>query len=182
MSNVLDAAYFLIDVINRQEEGKASNLVINKLLYFAQGISLSRTGNPLFSNQIEAWENGPVIQKIYHKFKKYKDNAIPTQKYDEDSLSNGEQDILLEAVATYGYDFWNLMLLSHATGSPWYKNYKQCEKEIPISNEDIKEYFIKTTSPKFYDESKVIELETDELGRPILPEEVEKAWGEYYTQ
>ena len=37
-----------------------TNLVLNKLVYFAQVESLRETGKPLFEDKIEAWSYGPV--------------------------------------------------------------------------------------------------------------------------
>ena len=42
---------------------------MQKILYFAQGIHLAEFGSPLFTNKIYAWEYGPVIKEVYHKFK-----------------------------------------------------------------------------------------------------------------
>jgi len=179
MSKVVDAAGFIIDMINAQEEGEITNLAINKLLYFAQGLSLAKTGKPLFDNQIEAWKNGPVIQKIFHEFKKYNADAIPTQEYNIDSLTEDEQDILLETIAIYGkYSASHLVSLTHAPSTPW-KNHYEGTKNTPIPQEEIKDYFIKNEKLKFYNEKKVIAADIDKQGRVLLPVEVEEAWGAY---
>jgi uncharacterized phage-associated protein len=179
MSKVVDAAGFIIDIINNQEEGEITNLALNKLLYFAQGLSLAKTGKPLFDNQIEAWKNGPVIQKIFHEYKKYNAEAIPPQKYNIDSLTEDEQDILLETIAIYGkYSASHLVSLTHAPGTPWKNNYKDA-KNTPIPQEEIKDYFIKNENLCFYNEKKVIAIDIDRQGRVLLPLEVEEAWGVY---
>jgi len=179
MSKVVDAAGFIIDIINAQEEGEITNLAINKLLYFAQGLSLAKTGKPLFDNQIEAWKNGPVIQKIFHEFKKYNAEAIPTQNYNIESLTEDEQDILLETIAIYGkYSASHLVSLTHAPGTPW-KNHYEGTKNTPIPQEEIRDYFIKNEKLKFYNEKKVIAADIDKQGRVLLPVEVEEAWGAY---
>lgn len=36
---------------------------IQKLLYYCQGWHLARTGEPLFTEAVEAWVNGPVVAK-----------------------------------------------------------------------------------------------------------------------
>ena len=183
MSKVLDAACFIIDVANEQEEGQISNLSVNKLLYFAQGLSLAKIGKPLFENQIEAWDKGPVIAKIYHAYKKYGESAIPKQNYSTDSLSDEDQDILLEAVARFGkYSANELIRFTHAADGPWALRYRSGMKNVFISQEDIRDYFIKTISVKFYDESKVVNAGIDEFGRVLLPKEIEDAWGGYDAQ
>ena len=41
-----------------------TNLVLNKLVYFAQVESLRETGKPLFEDKIEAWPYGPVERNV----------------------------------------------------------------------------------------------------------------------
>ena len=182
MSKVVDAACFIINTVNEQEEGQVSNLSINKLLYFAQGLSLAKTGKPLFANKIDAWQRGPVIAKIYHQYKEYDDGAIPNQEYNINSLSDEDQDILLETIARYGkYSAEHLVALTHVVGGPWANNYNG-KRNTQIPQEDIKSYFIENVKSKFYDESKVIKASIDKQGRLILPDEVEESWGEYDAQ
>ena len=47
-----------------------TNLVLNKLVYFAQVESLRATGKPLFEDKIEAWSYGPVERNVYFTFQK----------------------------------------------------------------------------------------------------------------
>lgn len=37
-----------------------TNLSLNKLVYFAQVESIRRTGEPLFDDEVQAWNYGPV--------------------------------------------------------------------------------------------------------------------------
>ena len=183
MSKVLDAACFLIDVINEQEDCQASNISVNKLLYFAQGLSLAKTGKPIFSNTIEAWDMGPVIAKIYHQYKRYGDNSIPKQEYSLDSLNDEEQDFLLEAVARYGmHNASELIKFTHASDTPWARHYQKGVKNIPIPQNEIKDYFTDNIQLSFYNENSVVAVNTDECGRLLLPKEIEDAWGEYNAQ
>ena len=41
---------------------------LNKLLYYAQGHSLGETGEPLFSNNVDAWNYGPVVAVVYTNY------------------------------------------------------------------------------------------------------------------
>ncbi len=46
-----------------------SNLALQKLLYFAHGIYLTKTKRPLVSGYFEAWQYGPVHPAVYRAFK-----------------------------------------------------------------------------------------------------------------
>ena len=46
-----------------------TNLSLQKLLYFAHGLSLIEDGKPLVSGYFEAWRHGPVHPLVYRAFK-----------------------------------------------------------------------------------------------------------------
>jgi uncharacterized phage-associated protein len=60
MADVFDVAAFFVQMANLSADDQMTNLKLNKLLYYAQGASLARTGNTLFNDSIEAWPYGPV--------------------------------------------------------------------------------------------------------------------------
>jgi len=52
-----------------QQGAPLSNLSLQKVLYFAHGLYLTRYGCPLVDGYFEAWENGPVHPLVYSSFK-----------------------------------------------------------------------------------------------------------------
>ena len=62
MLSIYDAASFFIDVANSREDDAMTNLKLNKLLYFAQGCHLARTGEPLFDECIDPVDHRPIIE------------------------------------------------------------------------------------------------------------------------
>jgi uncharacterized phage-associated protein len=60
----------------RDEGLPLSNLSLQKVLYFAHGLFLSRYDRPLVDGYFEAWENGPVHPLIYHAFKHFGSSPI----------------------------------------------------------------------------------------------------------
>ena len=56
-----------------------TNLKLQKLLYYAQGCVMALTDEPLFDEDIQAWEHGPVVPEIYHKYKSYGKSGIMEQ-------------------------------------------------------------------------------------------------------
>ena len=69
--------------IATDEEGAEyiSNLKLQKLLYYAQGVFLAVTDKPLFDDDIVAWLQGPVVESVYHQYKANGAQGIP---FDED--------------------------------------------------------------------------------------------------
>ncbi len=73
------ATWFIYKNYAEKKENQASNddyevyeslthLKLQKLLYYAQGISLSQNDCVLFKEKIEAWEHGPVVKSVFNKF------------------------------------------------------------------------------------------------------------------
>jgi len=52
------AAYF-------KGKGEKKKTKAQKLLYYSQGVHLKLFGEPLFDDEIEAWEFGPVVPPVW---------------------------------------------------------------------------------------------------------------------
>ena len=68
MATALDVANFFIDSA-KDTEDPMTNMRVNKYVYFAQGYALAKLGRPLFKDEIQAWEHGPVVPALYQLFK-----------------------------------------------------------------------------------------------------------------
>ena len=78
MYNALSVAHYIIGACSRLNFG-ISNLKLQKILYFVQAEFLvsTPTHTPCFSERIEAWDFGPVVPVVYHKYKVYGSGLIP---------------------------------------------------------------------------------------------------------
>ena len=135
-------ANFFIALGNSDSEDYMTNLRLNKLMYFAQAWSLVLFDNPLFSEDIHAWQLGPVVPSIYHKYKhKGKNQIINTDTtFKLNMLSFKEQQLLMAILGRYGkYSTSGLVDITHYPGSPWDKAYT-ANADI-ISTDQIKAYF-----------------------------------------
>ena len=47
---------------------RITHLQLQKVLYYIQGYHLQKFGLPLFEDNIEAWQYGPVISSVYRKY------------------------------------------------------------------------------------------------------------------
>jgi uncharacterized phage-associated protein len=141
-----------------QENLPLSNISMQKILYFAQGIHLAEFGSPLFTNKIYAWEYGPVIKEVYHKFKKFGNNHITNESQIENllgedflnlksDLSKSEQQFLSEIWNSFKeYAPFQLVALTHIPGSPWHSIYRLHDGNPPrdtvIPINIMNDYFI----------------------------------------
>lgn len=123
--------------MNFEDSEYITNLKLQKLLYYAQGYFLAKKDIPLFDDDFLAWEHGPVIRKIYDKYKKNGSDGI---RYTEDFkivIDLETERILEEVYNEYGqYTAWKLRNMTHEE-SPW----KTTQRNEIISKEKIKDYF-----------------------------------------
>lgn len=78
----------------RVELGVSNRLVRQKLLYFTQGWNLAWTGRPLYSDDVEAWQNGPVVYQAWRADKDIApdcDNRFPGRPLSDDERAVVDQ-------------------------------------------------------------------------------------------
>lgn len=122
---------------NKEREG-ITNLKLQKVLYFAQAYFLAKLGKPLFSDNIEAWEYGPVVPGIYQKYRENGSNPIIVEE-DKSSLAIEDKEVLQKIWNTFGgYSASRLVDVTHAH-TPWKDAYQTPSKVI--SNKALKEYY-----------------------------------------
>ena len=143
MNSALQVADALLYFSNRTYGITLTNLALNKLIYYAQGRHLVKTGNTLFDEPILAWRYGPVIQSVYYSFRAYEDHGIPAPDALDCGLSSEELDSVIEVLLTFAdcqFDGKMLRDITHAPNTPWSRLYVEGQN-VPISNELLKAYF-----------------------------------------
>jgi uncharacterized phage-associated protein len=185
MAKLFDVAGFFLDYSQKTDEA-ITNMRLNKLLYFAYGLHLSRTGESLFNETIEAWEFGPVVPDVYHRYKSFREHPIGVQQIvlDRNDFSEQEYESLIETARLYGkYVTSALVSISHAVGGAWDVTIQNSRRAIP--NELIVKEFENHSSSIKMDESlydrlvSTVPYTAD--GIPILPREDDDddSWPEY---
>ena len=48
-----------------------THMKLQKLLYYAQAYVLGMLGRPLFTNEMRAWQHGPVVIDVYNRYSRY---------------------------------------------------------------------------------------------------------------
>ncbi len=66
-SDIHEVANYLI----RESQIGITHRELQKLLYFSQGFYLAQYGEPLFSENMDAWQHGPVNSSIWGRFRQY---------------------------------------------------------------------------------------------------------------
>ena len=122
---------------NQEREG-ITNLKLQKVLYFVQAYYLAKLNRPLFSDNIEAWEYGPVVPSVYRKYRTNKSNPIISEE-DKSSLAEEDKKNVQKIWNTFGgYSASRLVDITHAH-TPW-KKANKTPSQI-ISHKSLKDYY-----------------------------------------
>lgn len=127
-------------------------LLLQKLLYYIQGISSVINNKMIFKEDCEAWVHGPVYPNVYKLFKDFKYNPIDDErfgliKWSDAQLNHDEEQIVDLVTDTFGqYGGKVLEQITHQE-TPWREarnGYEPLERSNEIiSKKQIKNYFTK---------------------------------------
>ena len=126
-------------------------LMLQKLLYFIQGIYSALFGRPIFTEDCRAWVHGPVYPEVYDLFRDFKYNPIDDARFallegTADALTENEKKVIDLDVNTFGlYGAKVLEKITH-NEKPWRDARKGYDDSIPSSEllpkESIMKYYM----------------------------------------
>ncbi len=112
MAQVLDVAEYI-----RRCLPALTTMKLQKLVYFSQAVHLVETGKPLFSAQIEAWVEGPVVRELFDEVRGKR--STPVLPGDPNRLAAVEVASITKTLEWYGdYSGEVLSEMTHAD-APW---------------------------------------------------------------
>lgn len=138
MANVHDVAAYILD-----KQGAMSAMKLQKLAYYSQAWHLVWSERPLFSSEIEAWANGPVIYDLYDRHR----GQFTVREWDGDpgALDADEASSIDAVIEAYGSrTAQQLSELTHRE-RPW-KDARsglpeRSRSNAPISQASMHEYY-----------------------------------------
>ena len=136
-----DVAEYFLDRATGEADDLISNLKLQKLVYYAQGVHLVYQGEPMFSDSIQAWTPGPVVPALYHEYKGYGDGPIPANPdFDPEVFTEKQLETLDAVYEAFGqYSAWKLRNMTYEE-HPWKSAYAR-HAGSAISNASMFEYF-----------------------------------------
>lgn len=143
MHKAMDIANFFVQLSNSIPDDSISNLKLNKMLYFAQGWMLAVNDRPLFEEDFEAWDYGPVIREVYDAYKPCGKWPIKeaADSFDESSLDSQELELLADVYNAYGkYTGYALANMTYQKGTPWEKVHVYKANNL-ISKDSMRTFF-----------------------------------------
>lgn len=122
-----------------------SPMKLQKLLYFIYRDYYQAKGKPLFAEDFEAWQYGPVLRSVYDEFKTFGASRIDrfskTANGDVYVLNEHTNSSLKEIIDNVWNKYKNLngielSEITHKNGGAWRKAYLR--HDITLNDEDIK--------------------------------------------
>lgn len=121
MANVFDTAKYILE-----KKGEMSTMKLQKLCYYSQAWSLV-WDDPLFDEDFQAWENGPVCPELFQKTKGRYSVTADDETGGEGDLTDSQKETIDVVLRHYGkHDAQWLSQLTHME-KPW----KKARKNIP---------------------------------------------------
>lgn len=138
MISCYDVARYFLKRCDRDAGDLMSNLKLQKLVYYAQGLYLALYDEPLFAETMEAWPHGPVIPELYDSYKSYGAGAIPAPETLDFSVFDDRIHHHLEQVySCFGrFSALELREMTH-NEAPW----KNAPNKGIIESDRLKNYF-----------------------------------------
>jgi len=148
--------------IASNSDNPVTHLKLQKLVYYSHGWWLALADQPLFLEHIKAWDHGPVVVSLWHRFKHYGSSAIslpepdfePEKEIKIPQVEEGDSTMhaFLEKIFEVygGYDPFKLSTMTHKEGTPWAvtKARARDKQSVTIPNDLIKEYFTRVRMGK----------------------------------
>jgi uncharacterized phage-associated protein len=140
MPSALDVAAYILE-----KHGPMTAMKLQKLVYYSQAWSIVWDDDELFSEEIEAWKNGPVVRELWDAHRgQFRVSEITGA--DSDTLGS-EQEETVDAVLKF-YGDRTAQWLSDLTHleDPWKDAYAQGPNTI-ITKEALAEYYSSIEPP-----------------------------------
>lgn len=114
--SALDVAKYIL----KSQPAPVTTMKLQKLVYYSQAWHLAWTGKPLFSEEIQAWANGPVVYELFRAHRgKYSISCDQLNAGDPSTLNQAQKSVVDAVVGSYDkLTASQLSMLTHAE-DPW---------------------------------------------------------------
>ena len=141
--NALQIANLLLQ--KAKEVGESGELMTNmklqKMFYYEQGFHLACFGTPLFEEDIEAWQYGPVVPTVYEHYKEHGGEGLEPVETSNVVLDDDEMSIFNQVFEMFNkFSAIGLMNMTH-NEKPWISAGTPSRGNV-IDKQVLKDYFL----------------------------------------
>jgi uncharacterized phage-associated protein len=135
MTTALEVAKYIIKSL------PVDNLKLQKLLYYSQAVYVVlHNKEPLFKEEIEAWDYGPVVPIVYQVYKQYGFETI-TPSNEESALGFEEMQAVDMSLACFGDMSGSALINQTHYEAPWKNAYRPGRPSRIITVEALYDFF-----------------------------------------
>jgi uncharacterized phage-associated protein len=128
--------------IAREHGDALTPMQLLKLVYIAHGWMLGLHGKPLIRDEVEAWQYGPVIPRLYNAIRRFRSQPVEGDLKTDERLDAAEENIVSQVYQIYGKKSGPaLSRLTHQKGSPWDAVYDRGAYGTVIPNDLIEDHY-----------------------------------------
>lgn len=142
--DALDISKYLICKFN-SKNAQITQLKLQKLLYFIEAYYMAvYDEDGLYKEDFLAWMYGPVIEKVYAKYKIYMSDPIYEDNCDNlITLTDEVIDSIDTVYSAFGFfSAQDLIKITHRKGSPWSNTQNKCIIDKNETREWFKKLFL----------------------------------------
>jgi uncharacterized phage-associated protein len=137
-------------LLRRDSSVWPQQMLIQKLVYIANGWNLAISGERLVNEAPEAWDNGPVFSSLWRAVKDYGYQGTKcllvnpfTQEPWTVNLTPSEDAILDHVWRKYGnYSALQLSNMTHEPNTPWSNAYLQQGRNAKLDQEETRQHYV----------------------------------------
>ena len=118
-----------------------TNLQLQKMTYISQMFHLGQKASPLFDEDFEAWDLGPVSPALYHELKGFGDGPVGKLPSLDPLEAKAHTDFIERVWEVVPKDSWELVRITHWDSGAWAKHYKRGVRDTCIPKEDIEQEY-----------------------------------------
>lgn len=134
MYNAVELAKYIVSKCT-EDACPISNLQLQKILYHIQKEFLKR-GSLAFSDDIEAWQFGPVVPNVYYRFSGFGSMLI-MDSYNTNIVDEDKEIIDKIVLSKRVLNPWELVEETHKSGGAWDLTYKDGKGNHQIIQTDL---------------------------------------------
>lgn len=114
-----------------------------KLVYIAHGWMLALYHRPLIRDEVQAWQYGPVIPRLYNSVRRFRSQPVNELiNCEQETIDDAAESIIDQVYERYGrLSGPALSRLTHASGTPWDITYVPGHFGLVIPNDLIEDHY-----------------------------------------
>jgi len=107
-----------------------SNLQLQKILYYIQKTFLQQKNSAAFSDEIEAWQFGPVVPNVYYHYCGY--GAMPILLSHENYNIKSEDEAIINPIVEEKRKLnpWTMVEETHKENGAWAQTYEKGKHNV----------------------------------------------------